>query len=163
MVALGRSGARSERLPLLSHPLLILPCLPAFSFCAAAMRQTITNMLGTLPPQFFRVVISTEAENLAQLMYSVLLSGYMFANAWTRLSLTQSLTGGEPVRALIEPELASLYGTAVDGGGEPVAVPAAAAAAVGSGSLDDAAYAPGTQVRLGGTHCPVLLLLCGGL
>ncbi|PSC73550.1 seed maturation [Micractinium conductrix] len=116
-----------------------------------AMRQTITNMLGTLPPQFFRVVISTEAENLAQLMYSVLLSGYMFANAWTRLSLTQSLTGGEPVRALIEPELASLYGTAVDGGGEPVAVPAAAAAAVGSGSLDDAAYAPGTQkVRVEG-------------
>ena len=40
-------------------------------------RQTITNMLGTLPPQFFRVVISTEAENLAQLMYSVLMSGYM--------------------------------------------------------------------------------------
>lgn len=34
-------------------------------------------MLGTLPPQFFRVVISTEAENLAQLMYSVLMSGYM--------------------------------------------------------------------------------------
>jgi hypothetical protein len=31
-----------------------------------AMRQTITSMLGTLPPQFFRVVISTEAENLAQ-------------------------------------------------------------------------------------------------
>jgi hypothetical protein len=30
------------------------------------MRQTITSMLGTLPPQFFRVVISTEAENLAQ-------------------------------------------------------------------------------------------------
>ena len=40
-----------------------------------AMRQTITSMLGTLPPQFFRVVISTEAENLAQLMYSVLMSG----------------------------------------------------------------------------------------
>lgn len=53
------------------------------------MRQTITSMLGTLPPQFFRVVISTEADNLAQLMYSVLMSGYMFANAWTRLSLTQ--------------------------------------------------------------------------
>lgn len=31
-----------------------------------AMRQTITSMLGTLPPQFFRVVISTDAENLAQ-------------------------------------------------------------------------------------------------
>lgn len=43
----------------------------------AAMRSTITNMLGTLPPQFFRVVISTDAENLAQLMYSVLMSGYM--------------------------------------------------------------------------------------
>jgi hypothetical protein len=31
-----------------------------------AMRQTITNMLGTLPPHYFRVVISTEAANLAQ-------------------------------------------------------------------------------------------------
>ncbi|MED6106338.1 hypothetical protein PIB30_004114 [Stylosanthes scabra] len=38
-----------------------------------AMRQTVTNMIGTLPPQFFAVTITTVAENLAQLMYSVAL------------------------------------------------------------------------------------------
>ncbi|EFJ05416.1 hypothetical protein SELMODRAFT_431583 [Selaginella moellendorffii] len=33
-----------------------------------AMRKTVTNMLGTLPPQFFEITITTVAENLAQLM-----------------------------------------------------------------------------------------------
>jgi hypothetical protein len=33
----------------------------------AAMRNTITNMLGTLPPQFFTVTISTVGECAAQL------------------------------------------------------------------------------------------------
>ncbi|EFN52979.1 hypothetical protein CHLNCDRAFT_137390 [Chlorella variabilis] len=110
-----------------------------------AMRQTITSMLGTLPPQFFRVVISTEAENLAQLMYSVLMSGYMFANAWTRLSLTRSMA--EQPAGLLEPELA------VSGGGTSLAGAVAAA----GGSLDGLeeaagpAYAPGSQkVRVEG-------------
>jgi hypothetical protein len=57
-----------------------------------AMRQTVTNMLGTLPPQFFDVRVSTVAENLAQLMYSVMMTGYMFRNAQYRLELQQSLT-----------------------------------------------------------------------
>ncbi|XP_077246806.1 uncharacterized protein LOC143886642 isoform X2 [Tasmannia lanceolata] len=56
-----------------------------------AMRQTVTNMIGTLPPQFFAVTITTVAENLAQLMYSVLMTGYMFKNAQYRLELQQSL------------------------------------------------------------------------
>jgi len=57
-----------------------------------AMRQTITNMLGTLPPQFFEVTISTVGENLAQLMYSVMMTGYMFRNIQYRLDLGQSLS-----------------------------------------------------------------------
>jgi hypothetical protein len=57
-----------------------------------AMRQTVTNMLGTLPPQFFDIHVSTIAENLAQLMYSVMMTGYMFRNAQYRLELQQSLT-----------------------------------------------------------------------
>lgn len=65
-----------------------------------AMRQTVTNMIGTLPPQFFAVTVTTVAENLAQLMYSVLMTGYMFRNAQYRLELQQSL---EQV-ALPEPE-----------------------------------------------------------
>ncbi|XAR61557.1 hypothetical protein NMG60_11016013 [Bertholletia excelsa] len=56
-----------------------------------AMRQTVTNMIGTLPPQFFAVTVTTVAENLAQLMYSVLMTGYMFRNAQCRLELQQSL------------------------------------------------------------------------
>ncbi|KAI3797266.1 hypothetical protein L1987_32521 [Smallanthus sonchifolius] len=56
-----------------------------------AMRQTVTNMMGTLPPQFFAVTVTTVAENLAQLMYSVLMTGYMFRNAQYRLELQQSL------------------------------------------------------------------------
>ncbi|KAK7283787.1 hypothetical protein RIF29_13533 [Crotalaria pallida] len=56
-----------------------------------AMRQTVTNMIGTLPPQFYAVTVSTVAENLAQLMYSVMMTGYIFSNARYRLELQQSL------------------------------------------------------------------------
>nr|AFK33723.1 unknown [Lotus japonicus] len=56
-----------------------------------AMRQTVTNMIGTLPPQFFAVTITTVAENPAQLMYSVMMTGYMFKNAQYRLELQEGL------------------------------------------------------------------------
>lgn len=56
-----------------------------------AMRQTVTNMIGTLPPQFFAVTVTTVAENLAQLMYSVMMTGYMFRNAQFRVELQQSI------------------------------------------------------------------------
>ncbi|WOL13188.1 hypothetical protein Cni_G21957 [Canna indica] len=56
-----------------------------------AMRQTVTNMIGSLPPKFFSVTVTTVAENLAQLMYSVMMTGYMFRNAQYRLELQQSL------------------------------------------------------------------------
>lgn len=56
-----------------------------------AMRQTVTNMLGTLPPQFFQVTVSTVGENLAQLMYSVMMSGYMFRNAQYRMDLRNGM------------------------------------------------------------------------
>jgi len=57
----------------------------------SAMRQTVANLLGTLPPQFFRVTISTRSDNLAQLMFSVLMTGYMFCNGWYRLQLANSM------------------------------------------------------------------------
>ncbi|KAJ0234691.1 hypothetical protein HA466_0271630 [Hirschfeldia incana] len=56
-----------------------------------AMRHTVTNMIGTLPSQFFAVTVTSVAENLAQLMMSVLMTGYMFRNAQYRLELQQSL------------------------------------------------------------------------
>lgn len=56
-----------------------------------AMRQTVTNMIGSLPPQFFAITVTTVAENLAQLMYSVMMTGYMFRNVQFRLELQNSL------------------------------------------------------------------------
>ncbi|CAD7701231.1 unnamed protein product [Ostreobium quekettii] len=56
-----------------------------------AMQHTLTNMLGSLPPQFFDVRISTMGENISQLMYTVILTGYMFRNAQYRLELHRSL------------------------------------------------------------------------
>ncbi|KAJ7251570.1 hypothetical protein O6H91_Y420300 [Diphasiastrum complanatum] len=56
-----------------------------------AMRQTVTNMIGTLPAKFFEITVATVAENLAQLMYSVMLTGYMFSNAQYRLELQESI------------------------------------------------------------------------
>jgi hypothetical protein len=55
------------------------------------MRQTVTNMLGTLPAQFFEVTVTTVGENLAQLMYSVMMTGYMFRNAQYRMELGSSM------------------------------------------------------------------------
>jgi hypothetical protein len=46
----------------------------------------------TLYCEIFNHLSSTQvAENLAQLMYSVLMTGYMFRNAQCRLELQQSL------------------------------------------------------------------------
>lgn len=61
-----------------------------------AMRQTISNMLGTITatPQFFTVTISTVGENLAMLMNSVMLTGYMFKSAEERYRLRNALGGG---------------------------------------------------------------------
>ncbi len=39
------------------------------------MRTTISNMVGVLPPQLFEVTVSTKGESLAQLMFSVLMTG----------------------------------------------------------------------------------------
>ncbi|KAL0737643.1 hypothetical protein Bca4012_013853 [Brassica carinata] len=65
--------------------------LPSGNLVVDAMRQTVTSMIGTLPPQFFAVTVTSVAENLAQLMMSVLMTGYMFRNAQYRLELQQSL------------------------------------------------------------------------
>lgn len=51
------------------------------------MRQTVSNMVGTLPPQFFEVTVVALGENLAQLLFSVMMTGYLFRNAQYRLEL----------------------------------------------------------------------------
>ena len=66
------------------------------------MRQTIRNYLGSLLPQFFEVSISAKGEDLAQLMYTMMMSGYMFRNAQYRLELRDSmLPSGKTHRATI--------------------------------------------------------------
>eukprot|EP00879_Flechtneria_rotunda_P008896 GHRR01009316.1.p1 GENE.GHRR01009316.1~~GHRR01009316.1.p1 ORF type:complete len:351 (+),score=99.13 GHRR01009316.1:214-1266(+) len=88
----------------------------------AAMRNTVTNMLGTLPPQFFTVTISTVGENMSQLMLSVMMTGYMFRNAQYRLELCNALGG----RASASTSLAGAAGVVVS-----PATPAAAIAPAG--------------------------------
>ena len=39
------------------------------------MRMSISNMLGVLPPHYFDVTVSTVGEHLAQLMFSVIMTG----------------------------------------------------------------------------------------
>ncbi|KAK9903909.1 hypothetical protein WJX75_000221 [Coccomyxa subellipsoidea] len=56
-----------------------------------AMRTTISNMVGVLPPHLFDVTVSTVGESLAQLMFSVIMTGYLFRNAQYRLDLQRSM------------------------------------------------------------------------
>jgi hypothetical protein len=56
-----------------------------------AMHQTVTNMIWLPPSQFFAITVTTVVENLAQLMYSVMMTGYMFRDVQFCLKLQQSL------------------------------------------------------------------------
>ncbi|KAL3161361.1 hypothetical protein ABBQ32_010256 [Trebouxia sp. C0010 RCD-2024] len=56
-----------------------------------AMRQTIANYLGGLPPPFFTVEISAKGEDLAQLMYTMMVTGYVFRNVQYKLDLRTNM------------------------------------------------------------------------
>lgn len=56
-----------------------------------AMRQTIANYLGGLPPAFFTVEISAKGEDLAQLMYTMMVTGYVFRNVQYKLDLRTNM------------------------------------------------------------------------
>ncbi|KAK9851340.1 hypothetical protein WJX84_009372 [Apatococcus fuscideae] len=78
-----------------------------------AMRQTVTNITGMLPPKYFSVKICSTNEDLAQLMYTAMMTGYMFRNAQYRLELRTSISGSlledmgmdAPVKELPEDDL----------------------------------------------------------
>ena len=55
------------------------------------MRQTVLNVVGSLPPQYFDVRINTVAESLAQLMLSIMTTGYMLRSA----QVGQAAPGGQ--------------------------------------------------------------------
>ena len=56
------------------------------------------QLLGNLPPQLYDTSIASTGQNVASLMYSMQMTGYMFRNAEYRRSLMQSL-GGDGVEA----------------------------------------------------------------
>jgi len=58
---------------------------------AHAMEHTVGSMLGSLPLQFFDVRISTIGENMTQLMYSIMMTGYKIRNAQYRFQLQKCL------------------------------------------------------------------------
>lgn len=66
-----------------------------------AMRQTIASMLGTLPAEYFQVMIRTEAQNLAQVGPPVVLPSQLLLlshAAAARLSPSLGSRGGGTLR-----------------------------------------------------------------
>jgi hypothetical protein len=58
-----------------------------------AMKTTVMGLLGNMKPFAVDTNAVTTSENLANLMFQLQMTGYMFKNADYRLSLRQSLTG----------------------------------------------------------------------
>jgi hypothetical protein len=58
-----------------------------------AVKSTIGNLLGNLPPQVMESSVTSPGRNLGSLMFSMQMTGYMFRNAEYRQSLVKSLSG----------------------------------------------------------------------
>ena len=82
-----------------------------------AMRETIKSLLGSLPAEYFTMSISSVTENLAQLMFSMMMTGYMFRNAQYRLELQKSVLS---TRASLKGAMPT--GSTAPGDGAPDAV-----------------------------------------
>lgn len=59
------------------------------------IEHNITGLLGNMPQSDFQVEISTNRQNLGQLLASAMLSGYFLRNAEQRMGFEQSLMGTE--------------------------------------------------------------------
>jgi len=57
----------------------------------SAVKATIVSLFGSLPPGQFESSIVSTSSNMASLMYSMMMTGYMFRNAEYRMSLKRSL------------------------------------------------------------------------
>lgn len=70
-----------------------------------AVRATIGQLLGQLPPEFAESTITTTGKALGSLMFSMQMTGYMFRNAEYRRSLKASLdTPGDGVGGALATE-----------------------------------------------------------
>mmetsp|Transcript_11317 Transcript_11317/g.33238 ORF Transcript_11317/g.33238 Transcript_11317/m.33238 type:complete len:296 (+) Transcript_11317:61-948(+) len=88
-----------------------------------AVKATIGQLLGNLPPQVAESAIEAKGTSLATLMFSMQMTGYMFRNAEYRRTLQQSLNGTSddrstaalpPVRGTIKVKIAEGLETQVD-------------------------------------------------
>ena len=61
-----------------------------------AMRSAVSGLTGNLPPQFFDVSISTVGDNLKSIMFSFLMTGYLFRNVEHHLELKHGLERALP-------------------------------------------------------------------
>mmetsp|Transcript_33105 Transcript_33105/g.107064 ORF Transcript_33105/g.107064 Transcript_33105/m.107064 type:complete len:305 (-) Transcript_33105:505-1419(-) len=59
-----------------------------------AVRSTVVSLLGNLPAKVYDTSVASTGKNIASLMYSMQMTGYMFRNAEYRRSLLDSLKGG---------------------------------------------------------------------
>ncbi|KAL6773854.1 hypothetical protein ACKKBG_A22770 [Auxenochlorella protothecoides x Auxenochlorella symbiontica] len=64
-----------------------------------ALRTTVNNLVGNLPSSSFDVIIRTSAPKMALLLFSTLMTGYMYHGAWQRLCLNERLGAGSPIVA----------------------------------------------------------------
>ena len=60
-----------------------------------AVRATVVSLLGNLPPHMYDVSVASTGKNVASLMYSMQMTGYMFRSAEYRRSLMESLSMGD--------------------------------------------------------------------
>ncbi len=68
-----------------------------------AVRSTVVSLLGNLPPQLYETSVTSTGANVASMMYSMQMTGYMFRNAEYRRSLLQSLEGPGSSSAALPP------------------------------------------------------------
>jgi hypothetical protein len=59
------------------------------------INQNIQNLVGMLPPPHFNVSITTDRENLANLIGSAMMTGYFIRQMETRMQLDHSLASIE--------------------------------------------------------------------
>ena len=57
---------------------------------AAAMQQSLAQMLGNLPNPHFKVTLATSRESLGQLLASAMMSGYFLRQAEERMAIART-------------------------------------------------------------------------
>lgn len=98
-----------------------------------AMQESVSKMVGTLPPAYFKTTINTNGEHLMQLFYSFVMSGYLLRNIQYRYDL-QSRVGSPSSLVYVNSAAPA-----------PAANVATTEATVQAISREEDSYAPGVQ------------------